>query len=425
MITDSGTGDFFDYQNVQKCQVQIDDKFRELAECLKSANDYMNAHIDTAPNETAIKGVLGERFLEDWNINASTFSDFYENFSSWSSLMASIIEEYGTFEQEAVKNAIGKNQSTGVTLKGVAATRAAQQFNEGQWKAEQEYLEMIGESCDPTNFAKLGWEKVSVNAVGAYNNDDVNKTITNIANGETVYDSDGNAVNGLVLKPELVEDDYFNEFMIYEGIDKNGNKQYYSIETDGELKLLEKNYVKEVARVSDTLKVDDVYDIWEGFSGDDAHERIYKTSYKIGYNKSTDETYMALPRSDGTVEYYAVKGNIGTYNSNDKSNNTSGKITKVNLTPKQVSDAGFNPLYEDQTFETQDVEAIQNQYSGVQGVDANNNPTDKGYYSNGQFHDIPGGVPPEEDTQNSGTPYTGTVTPGPVPADDDDDEREI
>lgn len=55
--TGSGSGDFFEYKGVQTCQVNIDKKFKELAECLKGANDYMNAHIDTAADETAIKEI--------------------------------------------------------------------------------------------------------------------------------------------------------------------------------------------------------------------------------------------------------------------------------------------------------------------------------------------------------------------------------
>ena len=160
--TGSGTGDFFDYKGVQTCQINIDKKFNELANLLKSANDYMNANIQTSANESAIKGDLGKRFLDDWNANASTFGDFYENFSSWSLLMASIIEQYGTFELEAVKNAIKENQSTGATLKGVAETRAAQAYNEELWKAEQEQLEMIGESCNPEHLASLGWKEALI-----------------------------------------------------------------------------------------------------------------------------------------------------------------------------------------------------------------------------------------------------------------------
>ena len=425
--TGSGSGDFFEYKGVQTCQVNIDKKFKELAECLKGANDYMNAHIDTAADETAIKGELGKRFLDDWNMNASTFGDFYENFSSWSLLMASIIEQYGTFELEAVKNAIKENQSTGATLKGVAETRAAQAVNEELWKQEQAQQELIGESCNPVNMAKLGWEKACVNNWDYYNNDKVNKTISDIATGVTVYDQDGNAVNGLVLKPELVEDAYINEFMVYEGVDVNGNKQYYTIEEDGSLKLVSKDDVSEIGHVSDTLKVGDEYHVSIDMNGDNAQERIYKSSYNIGYNEATNETIMALPRSDGTVEYYAVEGKIGTWNNKNNNTDMYGNITKIGLTPEDVSAAGLQPLYTttDYGSQKQDVAAIQQQYGTVGGVEATNTPTDNGYYSNGQFYGTPGGAPVEEENDGTTPQNYGSVPPGSVPKDDDDENREI
>ena len=106
--TGGGSGDLFEYQGVQNCQINIDKKFAEMAELLKSANDYMNFHIQCPETEEcALRGVLGARFLEDWNANASTFSDFYENFHSWSVLMSDIIQHFGSFEVEAGKTASG------------------------------------------------------------------------------------------------------------------------------------------------------------------------------------------------------------------------------------------------------------------------------------------------------------------------------
>lgn len=117
-------GDFFDYTGVKSCMDSLDQKFSEFAELLRSVNDYMNdnIHID---HHSAIFGLLGEKFLNDWNENASTFGDFYENFSVWSQLMVNIMNQYGGFDDAAVKNAIGQNQSSGATLAGVAETRAA------------------------------------------------------------------------------------------------------------------------------------------------------------------------------------------------------------------------------------------------------------------------------------------------------------
>ena len=441
--TGSGTGDYFEYKGVQECQKNIDTKFSELAEILKSANDYMNANIQTSASESAIKGDLGQRFLDDWNANASTFSDFYENFSSWSTLMASIIEQYGTFEIDAVSNAIGNNQSSGATLKGVAETREAQKFNEDQWRAEQAHLEMIGESCDPENMARLGWKEAlirngtSSSASGA----PVQETEDKIAKGETVYDQDGYGVNGLKLRPELCEDNNYNEFMIYEGIDHNGNKQYYAIDLDGGLHRLDPEYVSDIGTVSEHVKVGDTYSIVADGSGDNAADRIYKSSYIVGYDSKSNQTYMALPRSDGSVEYYTVEGEIHGWD-HETGTNWTGKVTEIGVTPEAVAEAGFQPLYENKTFETQDVAAVQEKYSGVGGVEVSNEPTSdsNGYYKDGQFYGgaaggtpagtestqgadtTPSGNAPKEndDTQGSGAPYYGTTPSGSAPKDDDD-----
>ncbi|MGN0967524.1 MAG: hypothetical protein ACI4OP_08125 [Candidatus Coprovivens sp.] len=117
-------GDFFDYTGVKSCMDSLDQKFSEFAELLRSVNDYMNDNIHIDHN-SAIFGLLGEKFLNDWNENASTFGDFYENFSVWNQLMVNIMNQYGGFDDAAVKNAIGQNQSSGATLAGVAETRAA------------------------------------------------------------------------------------------------------------------------------------------------------------------------------------------------------------------------------------------------------------------------------------------------------------
>ena len=120
--------DFFNYEGVEACMGTLDHKFSEFAEILKKANDYVNENIHVS-HDSALYGNLGKKMLDSWNENASTFSDFYENFTAWSQLMSSIMASYGNFENQTVKNAIGQNQSSGATLKGVAETRAAIAYN--------------------------------------------------------------------------------------------------------------------------------------------------------------------------------------------------------------------------------------------------------------------------------------------------------
>ena len=71
---------------------------------------------------------------------------------------------------------------------------------------------------------------------------------------------------------------------------------------------------------------------------------------------------MALPRSEGSVEYYTVKGKVNGWAS-DEGNNWYGEVTNINVSATDVKNAGLKPLYEDQTFSSKDVSAIKQQYT--------------------------------------------------------------
>lgn len=120
--------DIFNYEGVKACMGTLDSKFSEFAEILKKANDYVNENIHVS-HDSALYGDLGKKMLDSWNENASTFSDFYENFTSWSQLMASIMASYGNFENQTVQQALGTHQTTGANLKGVQETRDALAYN--------------------------------------------------------------------------------------------------------------------------------------------------------------------------------------------------------------------------------------------------------------------------------------------------------
>ena len=353
--------DLFKYNEVQECQKQLDVKFSEFASMLKDANDYMNDNIDVT-HESAIFGERGNKFLAEWNANAATFSDFYENFRQWSVLMGSILDSYHTFESQTVKDALAANQSDGSGLRGVQAYREALQFNQAEADKKVMYDQMKVQQINPKALASLNWQKAVTENFGQMDTQKVADVQTKIANGETLYDTDDKAVTGLVLKPELMEDNCENEFLIYEGVDASGNVNYYCVQNDGKLCKLNKDDVKTVGTVKDNLKVGDRYYTYNDFGGDNAKERIYKSSYIVGYNKGNNETIMALPRSNGTVEYYAVKGEVKAGVRADC------EITKVGLSSSDVTKAGLKPLYEEQTFAAdKDVAAIkeENKFNSV------------------------------------------------------------
>jgi len=361
--------DYFDYSGVQQCQKDLDTKFSEFASLLKDANDYMNDNINVS-HDSALFGELGKKMLDEWNANAATFSDFYENFRQWSVLMGSILDSYKNFEIGAVKDAFAANQSDGAGLRGVQEYREALRFNQDEADKKLMYEQQKVERINPKVLESLNWQKASINNAAVYDSKKVTEVQTKIANGETVFDTDGNAVTGLVLKPEMMEENNFNEFMIYQGVDANGNVNYYSIESDGEIKKLDAAHVKEIGHVKDTLKVGEEYQNSNDLNGDSAKERIYKSSYIVGYHKDSNQTYMALPRSDGSVEYYTVEGKITSDNMTDYNNCTYdyyGKITNINVTAADVKNAGLKPLYDEQTFSSKDAAAIkeENKFNSI------------------------------------------------------------
>ena len=140
-------------------------------------------------------------------------------------------------------------------------------------------------------------------------------------------DKDGKTVRNLTYRPDLMDSKNLNEYLIFTGEDEKGNVQYYSFESDGELKKMDSKKIKTV----DKVKV-----------GDDALSDKVKTSWIIGYNEKTHETYMAQPKSDGSITYYTVEGRV--LNGRDSSR---GKVTRVDIDTKEITDAGYKVISTD------------------------------------------------------------------------------
>lgn len=261
MNTSGGTTtDKFDYLGVKSCMDSLDNKFAEFAELLRTVNDYMNENI-SVDHHSAIFGILGDKYLADWNENASTFGDFYENFSVWSQLMVNIMNQYGGFDNAAVKNAIGQNQASGATLAGVAETRAAIWEN-NQLKDFQD-ANLIGKSNKIVEEGVVGtqdlgnglvqytyidgtvvtYDKAGDGSVERMIVENVDGTIqgrTFIDDGGCVvehYDATGKAVSSDIINPEGVvvatrtyAEDYRNDTMTFYNAD--GSKDTVKIYED-------------------------------------------------------------------------------------------------------------------------------------------------------------------------------------------------
>lgn len=188
-----------------------------------------------------------------------------------------------------------------------------------------------------TNMVDSNWKKITANNMEYGNWDKINKKAKESETAKGTKDKEGNVIRNLTYRPDLMDEKHINEYVIFSAEDADGNIQYYSFESDGELKKLKNAKIKEVGTVKENLKVGDRIDNTFDANGDSSRERIGKASWKVGYDKSTDTTYMALPHSDGTVEYYAVKGNVSQGYGH-------WKVTATNLSEQDIADAGFTTL---------------------------------------------------------------------------------
>lgn len=215
--------DIFNYEGVKACMGTLDSKFSEFAEILKKANDYVNENIHVS-HDSALYGDLGKKMLDSWNENASTFSDFYENFTSWSQLMASIMASYGNFENQTVQQALGNHQTTGAKMKGVQETRDAIKFNtdladvkekvgKGYTVLEQGVQEKVDLGNGQTRYTYIDGTSVTyiTNANGEVTRTIVEKTDGTIESnykledgGSLVekYDKNGKAVSSDIVDPK-------------------------------------------------------------------------------------------------------------------------------------------------------------------------------------------------------------------------------
>ena len=193
-----------------------------------------------------------------------------------------------------------------------------------------------------TNMENAGWKKVWFSNAGFNNEgekDVVHKTIKASETKEGVKDKDGNTVRNLTYRPDMVEQKNENEYVVLSGEDEEGNTSYYVVNDKGKLRKVNSGDVKEVGTVKKDLKVGDKIDMLNDlFNGDSTRERIGKASWFVGYDEENDESYMALPHSDGSVEYYKVKGDPS------KHSNVTHEVVAINLSEQDIKDANFTPL---------------------------------------------------------------------------------
>ena len=261
-----------------------------------------------------------------------------------------ITDENATFSDDKsiktyIENSFGKGSMNTKGINSVTIDGETYTFGRGETATKKNSY---------TNLKDTGWNKPYVNN---WDDGDWNKLDKRIKDSETTKgtkDKDGNTVRNLTYCPDLMDEKNINEYMIFSAEDADGNTQYYSFESDGELKKLDASGVKEVGTVKDTLKKgDDIQITNEGLLdfGDSEGTRIGKSSWIVGYDRDKDITYMALPHRDGTVEYYTVKHEVTNNYWNER---VTHEVVSTNISEKDITNAGFTPVSSPNSTVSQD-----------------------------------------------------------------------
>lgn len=190
-----------------------------------------------------------------------------------------------------------------------------------------------------TKLSENGWRRdfISNNSYGM-DLDKLNDLINKAESSEGLKEKGKDTIQrNLTYCPELMDEKNFNEYIIF----KDGHDNYYSLTDSGELHYLDdKSRVKEVGHATDlkngmTIETDSAF-------GDTKYDRILKSSYLVSsYKKEDGNQYecRALPRSDGTVEYFEISHDWGN----------KYIVTNNDMTRQQVITAGGKPLTETKT----------------------------------------------------------------------------
>ena len=240
-----------------------------------------------------------------------------------------VIDNKGTTIETYMNNSWGSDNVDWSGIEGVTVDGEYYSFGRGKTNTN---------TISSNNLQVLGWEP-AMDYNGGYNylSEGQKETMRKVEAGVKLIDDDGDPVKNLQLVPEKYETGGADDFLLMQGKDDDGNIKYYTMHRNGELMKVDSSDVKEVRYVKGTLKAGDKVSI--GASKNSNESIIIKNSYVVKENAGKDNvTIMALPRSDGTVEYYTLdKKPISHYKSY-------ATVKQTGLTEQQVRELGGQPL---------------------------------------------------------------------------------
>ena len=350
--------------------------YDNLKDMLKNDTEHF-AEVKTANSLDYIKGILGDDYYDAYTK--------YENDQSLSGHKADISTNKAITENSAGFSSTGKKTKDGKEIKYTVVGNeiVAGYFDEGVWipitdektvfadgSTVKSYIENMfgkgsmntegigaveidgetysfgrGETWEhSTSFTSLNqqnskaWDNNNIFGVNSVTTDEYTMKVSRLETSEGIKDSTGTLHKNMTYEPDVMSKDGSNSYTIFSKV-VNGEKVYYEVQPNNKgdnfklVKVPEDKLVKDLS-VKGTLKSGTKIDLSTDLNGDSDRERVGKASWMIGYDPTTDESYMMLPHGDGTVEYYTVKGDVyenGTFK-------RSFEVSRTDLSEDAVTD---------------------------------------------------------------------------------------
>ena len=201
-----------------------------------------------------------------------------------------------------------------------------------------------GNATSYTSLSDMGYEKGYSSYASPNNVSDKVDTIIKQSESEEGYKQDGKVYKNLQYEPRKMDEKNFNEYNIFSA-EVEGKKVYVSINAKSGKKVdIHEVDTVDVPSVKDTLvEGKGITSGLDLFSGDKPKERVFKSSWVVGYDKANDRTYMALPNTDGTIEYYSIEGKVKTSDTDDA---IGKKVISIDsdTVRQQAKDAGYDVI---------------------------------------------------------------------------------
>ncbi|HIS18184.1 MAG TPA: hypothetical protein IAC02_06210 [Candidatus Coprovivens excrementavium] len=305
----------FDVEQVRSTMSNLETTFTSFADALKKINDYIETIVN-AGADSAILGEYGNKLLQIWSSNASTFGDFYANFEAWSETVAVV----SATNEDFVVDTLALYRDNGSTMNGVKEAREFVSENGRDGNSS---------SLSADALAVLGNASVTAAGVSVPTEGENEIEVTMLNSGDSITASTGNGLTGTFTYQGLVQRGDMSQEQIFS--DKNGNLYYYE---DGIMKPVNVStteYNTSGGSTTDYDKqatVDDLENKTLYFQNDNG-------KYGVGNANKSYDTSIDREGSTGTGTEYSIK--TYDYNNFDINSDYEGKGTTILVPDENIS----------------------------------------------------------------------------------------